>query len=193
MAQLRTVDLVDGRDCGSCTVCCESVAVEELDKTTGVMCRHCIEGGGCGIYDTRPTCCREWFCGWRVLGHLNDDWRPDKSGVLIAFVGEASLEHDEVPAAYPRNVMISVMILQPSAVAWRRILEVLGGFVAAGVPAFLSIPGPPGFQPARIFVNEALKEPVARRDGDAAMAVLDRAMQLLSSHPFVPVAFGQRR
>ena len=35
--------------------------------------------------DTRYEVCRTYHCGWRALGQLGEEWRPDKSGVLIDF------------------------------------------------------------------------------------------------------------
>ena len=195
MARTLTVDLIAGRDCGSCTVCCKSPAIDspELQKTTGVLCRHCVEGAGCQIYQSRPQVCRDWFCGWRVLGHLADDWRPDKSDVLIDFLTEDLVAADDVPARYDRTVMIELMILRPDAIAWEHIVEVIGGFVAADVPTFLALPGPVGYHSARFFLNEAIKDAVAMRDGDSVMTTLDGAMKLLSCHQFVPVELGRRQ
>ena len=32
---------------------------------------------------TRPKICREFLCGWLLFPELGDDWRPDRSGVII--------------------------------------------------------------------------------------------------------------
>src|SRR5579872_6227168 len=53
-----------------------------MQKQSNSMCRHRFEGG-CDIYENRPLACRTYFCGWRRLAFFYDDWRPDKSGVLL--------------------------------------------------------------------------------------------------------------
>src|SRR5215472_516597 len=76
--------LVEGRSCGYCTVCCYATFIDtaEFQKAPGVVCEHCT-GRGCGIYQSRPPICREFHCGWWYWNEVGEDWRPDRSGVLI--------------------------------------------------------------------------------------------------------------
>jgi hypothetical protein len=85
-----------GRQCGACTVCCTALQIDDpaLHKKAGVTCRH-LTAGGCGIYDSRPGTCREFLCGWRLFAELDDDWRPDISGLLVMRKAP-----DELPAAW---------------------------------------------------------------------------------------------
>jgi hypothetical protein len=87
--------VVAGRACGTCTLCCKVIAVTDFDKKPGVWCAHCIRGKGCGIYETRPTDCRTFFCEWMVEQGLGPDWKPERAkfalvmgegGHLTAFV-----------------------------------------------------------------------------------------------------------
>lgn len=87
--------VVPGRTCGTCTLCCKVIAVTDFDKPPGVWCTHCIRGEGCGIYDTRPTGCRTFFCEWMVEQGLSPEWKPERAkfalvmgegGHLTAFV-----------------------------------------------------------------------------------------------------------
>jgi hypothetical protein len=72
------------RKCAACTGCCTVLAIEELDKPAGVPCQHLSsDGGGCGIYETRPKACREYDCGWR-LGVGTLEQRPDRMGVVMS-------------------------------------------------------------------------------------------------------------
>ena len=82
---LRNEDLILDRECGDCIVCCRLPSIEDpnLVKPAGVLCHHCT-GTGCGIYAMRPQSCREFYCQWRQLAVLDDNWRPDRSGVLIS-------------------------------------------------------------------------------------------------------------
>ena len=85
------------RSCGSCTACCSSLVIEELSKPAFTTCDHdCSSGcgsssnpdaeagdaGGCAIYHDRPASCRSFRCLW-LDGHLGEDDRPDKLGVIF--------------------------------------------------------------------------------------------------------------
>ncbi len=83
-AQPAPRNLVQGRDCGACKVCCRIPDVPELNKPRDTWCEHIrldSAGGGCGIYDIRPSICRDYKCGWlNGLGDTGD--RPDLLGVM---------------------------------------------------------------------------------------------------------------
>lgn len=72
--------------CGECTVCCEVLRVDELDKPAGLLCEHCDAGTGCTIYDKRFEICRTYQCLW-LQGVLGDrpELRPDRCGVLFQY------------------------------------------------------------------------------------------------------------
>ena len=63
------------RQCGSCTLCCKLIPVEELSKKAGQRCQHVRAGKGCSIYARRPLSCREWSCLW-LIGVQGDDRQP---------------------------------------------------------------------------------------------------------------------
>ena len=71
--------VVPGRACGTCTLCCKVIAVADFDKLPGVWCPHCVRGKGCGIYETRPTDCRTFFCEWMLTPSLGPEWKPERS------------------------------------------------------------------------------------------------------------------
>jgi len=71
--------VVPGRACGTCTLCCKLIAVTDLAKPPGEWCPHCVRGKGCGIYPTRPTECRTFFCHWMLEKGLTPDWKPEKA------------------------------------------------------------------------------------------------------------------
>ena len=91
--------LVKDRSCGECSVCCVALNVDtkEFQKLPGVACSHLCKSGGCAIHDMRYEVCRTYHCGWRYLDQLGDDWRPDRSGVLIDFQVEG------LPSHYPKR------------------------------------------------------------------------------------------
>ncbi len=87
-------EVVPGRACGTCTLCCKVIAVVDFDKPPGVWCPHCVRSKGCGIYETRPRDCRTFFCHWMVEKGLGPEWKPERAkfalvttrGGITAFV-----------------------------------------------------------------------------------------------------------
>ena len=72
-----------GRSCGTCTACCKTHGIhEEIQKLAGEWCVHCNRGRGCKIYETRPTPCRVYQCGW-LEGFWGEQDRPDRRKILI--------------------------------------------------------------------------------------------------------------
>jgi hypothetical protein len=80
--------LVQGRECGECVACCKFLEIPELKKPADVLCHNCT-GNSCGIYDSRPSVCRGWYCVWRVEKELPDAMRPDKCGVMFCLDRDA--------------------------------------------------------------------------------------------------------
>jgi Fe-S-cluster containining protein len=70
------------RSCGTCSLCCSVLRVDELKKPAGADCRHQLGDRGCGIYPRRPEICRAYQCLWRQ-GGLEDDERPDATGGIV--------------------------------------------------------------------------------------------------------------
>ena len=83
-------DLVAGRTCGECVVCCviPHVQAPTFTKEAGVMCQHC-SGSNCTIYEDRPSQCRDFYCLWRRVGTMPDELRPDRTGVMFTIEGVA--------------------------------------------------------------------------------------------------------
>lgn len=71
------------RECGSCTLCCKVMGISALDKPRGRWCPHCKPGKGCGAYDVRPDECRTFSCLWLGEGFLGEEWRPDRSKLVL--------------------------------------------------------------------------------------------------------------
>jgi hypothetical protein len=86
--------LVPGRLCGSCTLCCTVVGVEELRKPPGVTCSHLALGKGCTIRDERPQSCRRFFCGWRLDPNIDSLWKPEIAGFVLTI----SMHHGSLMA-----------------------------------------------------------------------------------------------
>lgn len=78
-------DLVEGRSCDGCTMCCKLLSIDVLNKPRAVWCPHCDKKRGCKIYDSRPEPCRAFYCGWRRIGDLDARWKPSQSKILINY------------------------------------------------------------------------------------------------------------
>ncbi len=177
------MDLVAGRECGECSACCVVLNVDtpEFQKLPGKPCSHlCAQG--CAIHETRFPVCRAYHCGWRYLAGLPEDWRPDRSGVLVDF------QSDDLPPHYPKRPGIRLTVFGPPETALKPgFLDYVARLVAADVPVILAVPGPPGFFPAGALLNDALKEAVAAREFSAVQAAIAEALRSLASHKFNPV------
>lgn len=169
--QVADLPLIADRSCGECTACCKYLTIDDaaLRKPANVLCRHCVDGDGCTIYETRPGLCRTWFCGWRFLPWVPETWRPDRSGVLV----RVNFDGPE----------FTFLIIGDKTVVFEEdFLKVVGGLLGAGYVASLSIPGPVGHFPAHIPLNQPLGEAVANRDLPLARSVTRRMMASLLSH-----------
>jgi hypothetical protein len=164
-------------------VCCVvlNVDTKEFQKLPNIPCTHLCAGGGCGIHDTRYEVCRTYHCGWRYLAPLGDDWRPDRSGVLIDFQIEG------LPPHYPKRPGIRLTLVDKHKALNRIFYDYVARLVASDVPVVLCVPGPPGHFPAGAFLNDALKEAVLKRDLSAVMDLFAHALRGIESHRFDPV------
>ncbi|MDE2581932.1 MAG: YkgJ family cysteine cluster protein [Rhodospirillales bacterium] len=156
------------RACGGCTVCCVALTIEDKDlqKVQGYRCPHMKTGQGCGIYDTRPGTCREFYCGWRQLKWVRGGLRPDVSGVLF------QLRRDLSAAIGAQRIAVSVTLLTRAALQAEGLAESIAAGVAAGVPVFLVVPGPPGYTSAQAQINDHVHEAVRTRDKAGLLRIL---------------------
>jgi len=107
------------RSCGTCTLCCKVLAVDELKKPHGKWCAHCKTGQGCGIYDTRPAECRDFRCTWLTgvppmyamcLREKDLMEATDRSTVATVRMGSAPLSLKlwrEVETAFPHALVMN--------------------------------------------------------------------------------------
>jgi hypothetical protein len=179
--------IASGRQCGACTICCKllPISTEGFKKTTNVLCMHCDEGRGCRIYESRPSFCRSFYCEWRLNPQIPSTWRPDKSGIFIERVAREHIQ--DIPEGYDSDYAVLVMLFRPDAVERPALIETIADYIFRRVPAFLSIPGPAGFLPAQIFLNEAMESAAARRDLYQMMIVVRQALEALKRQEFDPV------
>jgi len=164
--------LVEGRDCGTCNVCCVALTIDdpELKKVQGYRCQHLKPGQGCSIYASRPHTCRTFYCGWRRLKWVRESLRPDRSGVLVKLDGEINPDGTQ-------QLGVSITLLNRAALKADGLAETVAAAIAARVPVFLNIPGPPGYTSAKARLNAHLEAAVAMRDKGAVLSFLADALR----------------
>lgn len=180
-------EVIAGRDCGSCNVCCVALTVDEpeLQKVQGYRCKHAQPDNSCAIYSARPKTCRDFYCGWRLLKWVKDTLRPDRSGVLIRL-------HVAKPEHAAGRLGISVSLLNRAALRAEGLAETVAAAVAAGVPVYVHIPGPPGHTSGHARIDEVLAGPVAARDKQRVLDVLREAHKQGKAGPAVPIRLRPR-
>lgn len=170
-----TLPLLPGRECGGCVECCRVIPLNlpELAKPTGQLCAYCVDGKGCGVHAIRPQTCRTWFCLWRMV-ELSDDWRPDRSGVVLRPDG---LEQGEITVFVVRRTEF---------LASEDVFFVLASWIAEGMRIALSVPGPLGTYPARAEVTDWLRPAVEAGDPADFLARVLRSLDRLEQHDWQP-------
>ena len=179
--------ILAGRECGDCTICCRvlPISTERFRKTTNELCKHCDEGKGCRIYQSRPGFCRDFYCGWRLNPDVPATWRPDRSGIFIQRIAREHIE--EIPDAFDSGYALLFLLLRPDAIDRPALIETIADYVIQRVPAFLAIPGPVGYLPAQIFLNEAMESAAVKRDLNTMMMIIRQALEALKRQQFEPV------
>lgn len=111
------------RACGSCSLCCTVLRVDELHKLGGTPCPKLrSSGSGCGIHPTRPTICRAYRCLW-LQGSLEEDDRPDRLGAVTDLVSEGGMTRLAIREAVP-GVFDRTPRLQEIATRFRETMPV---------------------------------------------------------------------
>ena len=175
------MELIPGRDCGACAVCCTWPTIDKPDiqKRSGTTCKHCT-GSGCGIYETRFDVCRRFYCGWRTVDIFGPEWRPDISGVMPYVETEGIAEDFELSTGI--GLMLVGHPLRIVRQSWFQDFVVTG--VMNSVPLFLSLPGPPGHQAATASLNTGEMLEAIRRG--RVKDVLEGVVALLRRWDFQP-------
>lgn len=78
----RALNVVDygpipSRSCGTCSLCCTVMGVEELQKPRDTKCVHLTTLGRCNCYSTRPASCAGFNCLW-LQGLLPKELQPER-------------------------------------------------------------------------------------------------------------------
>jgi len=73
----------NGRTCIGCTLCCSLLGIVELKKPVFKICKHCVIGKGCKIYEMKPPTCAEFYCSYRAYANVPEHWNPRVCGMLL--------------------------------------------------------------------------------------------------------------
>jgi hypothetical protein len=76
-------EIVPGRNCEGCTLCCKLLGVAELDVAPLIWCPHCKAKAGCSIYEQRPTECRQFVCEYLRDPAIGNHWKPSKCKMVV--------------------------------------------------------------------------------------------------------------
>jgi hypothetical protein len=88
---MQPVDIVPGRSCDNCTLCCKVLGIAEFAKPQGQECTHCLTDRGCAIYGRRPEVCREFYCSYLLSPALGEEWKPTTSHMVLGYMAEADV------------------------------------------------------------------------------------------------------
>jgi hypothetical protein len=148
-----------------------------MQKIPNSMCRHLLVGG-CNIYHDMPTVCRTYFCGWRCLAFLDEEWRPDKSGVLIESGTADSGGSDTI---------ILVLVANPlKTVRQQWFLDFIRAGIGQKAKLFLSLPGARGKAKAALPLNTSEMRLAAAHSLGKVRLALEEVLRRLSRHEFKP-------
>ena len=137
------------RSCGSCSLCCTVLRVDELEKPAGFDCPQQRGEAGCAIHETRPSVCRGYHCLW-LQGGLEDDERPDRTGGII------DLESTGF------GVQLSIREVRAGAFDESAVLQAIAERYRREMPVRIVAAHEPGEQdrPFRVFEAEGLEHRV---------------------------------
>lgn len=178
------------RQCGECTACCTHLKIDsaELQKLADVDCEHLEPKRGCRIYETRPQGCRDFLCLWRQMPDMPEDWRPDRSGMLLVTTKQ------NIPPGYATDYGIKVQFINASAdIRHPGVVRGILSFVHARIPVFLTVQGPVGRVAKMLLINPGLQPLVAAGNPEALVNYLADVMQALEREPKEAVVFVHRR
>lgn len=168
------------KSCGPCSVCCRDTQFELGGKLkpAGVMCPHAAPPQGCTIYRTRPSVCRNFFCGWYYLPSLGEEWRPDLCEVLISF------RQGPAPDGKTGGIDFELVGAQ-CRLTWLPLVRIIATLIEDGDAVYLSLPGEPGAPSPWVYLSDipALRSAITARDLAATTAALGAALQICIDTP----------
>ena len=173
----ETPTLVAGRECGECAACCKVPEIDELllRKPAEILCPNSTSHG-CKIYDSRPAPCRAFYCNWRMDSQLHDDWRPDRSGVLIKAM-EIGTDLNKINALQMIIFADHAVVFDPGFATFVAI------WIERGVEVVLTITSGPGKLAREVRLSGFVGVAVAQGDLADVMACIKNAYAAIVALP----------
>lgn len=138
MSDSFTINFVplEGRHCGSCTLCCTLVPVGELRKPANTRCEHQFSKG-CRIYPSRPPSCRAWNCAWLTDPTTLHLRRPDKVGYVIDSMPDYPTTVED---GVQQTIVVSqIWVSAKTPEIWRHDRQLFKWIKASGRPAIVRV------------------------------------------------------
>ena len=89
--------IITKKECGTCTKCCEgwlTANIKGHDMYPGKPCFFVEIGKGCKDYKNRPkNPCKNFLCGWRLIDDMPEEFKPEKTGVIVSLKKENDIEY----------------------------------------------------------------------------------------------------
>ena len=171
---------VPNRECGDCTACCRTVAIEKpgIVKLPYVKCDNLMDCGKCQIYDKRPKVCAEFYCAWRYLPIMSEEWQPNKIGALVDIL------KDDFPYDFPSKTGLRITVIDKQlALSKLEFARFIAGQIAIGVPIVICYSEKPGRPESTAFLNYALMKAVENRDRSSVVDGIKQAIELCEQNP----------
>lgn len=93
------------RSCNGCTKCCDGWLTGNIygyPMYENQPCRFSLKGSGCAIYPNRPLSpCKTFKCAWKINLNIPEEYKPDKSNVIMIYRQLDDLEFLDVIRAGP--------------------------------------------------------------------------------------------
>jgi len=179
-------ELVAGRTCGACNVCCVALTIDDpaLQRVQGYRCRNALPGNGCAIYEARPA---PAALSAAAGGGCNGcGKRCARTSPACWCRCTRRLRRPPAPGAWASSSPCSTAPRKAEGLA-----ETVAA-VAADLPLTLQIPGPPGHTYGQAQVNDALLGPVRARDKAGVLEVLRRARAMGRHGDHKPIVLKPR-
>jgi hypothetical protein len=152
-----------------------------IAKAAGVPCRH-LSAQGCSVHPNWPKVCQTWFCVWRLMPGLPEQWRPDLSGILLYQV------RNEVPGYHDTALMLS-LAHGLKHLENEELLEFVTLAVRNRQPVYLGVhklkdgKGASAADNKAVFINLSLEPAIARNDRAGFVEILKRTIEAKLAQP----------
>jgi hypothetical protein len=115
---------------------------------------------------------------------LGDEWRPDRSEILIVMMDGTA------PDGLEGGVRFDLFGAH-GKIFWPPLVNYMAQLIQENTPVYLSVPGEPGHVAGQVYLNndKSLRRAIALRDFSLATAILSNMVQACIQFPKQKVEF----